>query len=77
MHAAGTVSPDIIGALDEAAWAKVVDVNLTAHARLVRLALPMLRVSDAARVVNIASTEAIVAAARPADATIESGFDEE
>ena len=35
------------------------DVNLTAHVRLVRAALPCLEKSDAARVVNIASTEGV------------------
>nr|NKB42293.1 SDR family oxidoreductase [Ilumatobacter sp.] len=40
----------------ETSWARTVDVNLTAHARLVRLALPHLLQSDAARIVNIAST---------------------
>ncbi len=44
----------------ESNWATTVDVNLTAHSRLVRLALPHLTQSDAGRVVNIASTEAIV-----------------
>ncbi len=44
----------------ESNWATTLDVNLTAHARLVRLALPHLLASDAGRVVNIASTEAIV-----------------
>ncbi len=38
-------------------------MNLTAYALLVRAALPHLLESDAARVVNIASTEAIVATA--------------
>jgi 3-oxoacyl-[acyl-carrier protein] reductase len=42
-------------------WARTLDVNLTAHARLVRLALPHLIDSGAGRVVNIASTEAVVA----------------
>ena len=46
--------------LFESNWATTLDVNLTAHARLVRLALPHLLGSDAARVVNIASTEALV-----------------
>ncbi len=41
-------------------WAATVEVNLTSHARLVRLALPHLLESDAARIVNIASTESIV-----------------
>lgn len=44
-------------------WARTLDVNLTAHARLVRLALPHLIGSGAGRVVNIASTESIVATA--------------
>lgn len=43
------------------AWNRTLDVNLTAYIRLVRLALPLLRRSDAARIVNIASTESIVA----------------
>ncbi len=42
-------------------WARTLEVNLTAHARLIRLALPHLVESGAGRVVNIASTEAIVA----------------
>ncbi len=42
-------------------WGRTLDVNLTAHARLVRLALPHLIESGAGRVVNIASTESIVA----------------
>ena len=46
--------------LFESNWATTLDINLTAHARLVRLALPHLLESDAARVVNIASTEALV-----------------
>ncbi|MGA1050692.1 MAG: SDR family NAD(P)-dependent oxidoreductase [Ilumatobacteraceae bacterium] len=43
----------------ESNWATTLDVNLTAHARLVRLALPYLR-DRGGRIVNIASTEAIV-----------------
>jgi 3-oxoacyl-[acyl-carrier protein] reductase len=42
-------------------WARTLDVNLTAHARLVRLALPYLVESGVGRIVNIASTESIVA----------------
>lgn len=46
----------------EAAWATTLAVNLTAYARLVRAALPSLRLAvGGGRVVNIASTEAIVA----------------
>lgn len=43
------------------AWDRTLDVNLTAYIRLIRIALPLLRRSDAARIVNIASTESIVA----------------
>ncbi|HEX9258659.1 MAG TPA: SDR family NAD(P)-dependent oxidoreductase [Acidimicrobiales bacterium] len=45
----------------EEGWQRTLDVNLTAHARLVRAALPYLQASDAGRVVNIASTEAVIA----------------
>ncbi|MEZ5259154.1 MAG: SDR family oxidoreductase [Ilumatobacteraceae bacterium] len=45
----------------EDVWSRTLAVNLTAYARLVRLALPHLLESDGARIVNIASTEAIVA----------------
>ena len=38
-------------------WAISLDVLLTAHARIVRAALPFLRESDSARIINIASTE--------------------
>ena len=44
-------------------WSATLDVNLTAQVRLVRLALPHLIESGAGRVVNIASTESIVATA--------------
>jgi 3-oxoacyl-[acyl-carrier protein] reductase len=47
----------------EAVWARTLDVNLTAQVRLIRAALPYLQASGAGRVVNIASTEAIVATA--------------
>jgi 3-oxoacyl-[acyl-carrier protein] reductase len=43
----------------EANWAKLLDLLLTSHQRLIRAALPHLRKSDAARIVNIASTEAL------------------
>jgi 3-oxoacyl-[acyl-carrier protein] reductase len=45
----------------EANWARTLDVNLTAHSRLIRLCLPHLQAADGGgRVVNIASTESIV-----------------
>ena len=43
------------------AWDRTIAVNVSSYVHLVRAALPHLRQSDAARVVNIASTEAIVA----------------
>ena len=60
---AGVALPtSMFGELDdyESNWATTLEVNLTAHSRLVRLALPHLMESDAGRIVNIASTEAIV-----------------
>ena len=47
----------------EEGWARTLDVNLTSHARLIRLALPHLVESGVGRIVNIASTEAIVTTA--------------
>jgi 3-oxoacyl-[acyl-carrier protein] reductase len=52
-------SPDF-----DAIWDWQLNVLLTAHQRTVRAALPWLRASDAARIVNIASTEAFGATAR-------------
>jgi 3-oxoacyl-[acyl-carrier protein] reductase len=43
----------------EAIWHRALAVMLTAHQRMVRAALPFLRKSDAARIVNIASTEGL------------------
>ncbi len=43
----------------ESAWQKSLDVLITAHTRTIRAALPLLRKSDAARIVNIASTEGL------------------
>lgn len=40
-------------------WHRAVAILLTAHQRMVRAALPFLRQSDAARIVNIASTEGL------------------
>ena len=47
----------------ESNWATTLDVNLTAHARLIRLCLPHLQAAGGGRIVNIASTEAIVTTA--------------
>ena len=43
----------------EEVWHRALAVMLTAHQRMVRAALPHLRASDAARIVNIASTEGL------------------
>ncbi|MDO9369632.1 MAG: SDR family NAD(P)-dependent oxidoreductase [Sphingopyxis sp.] len=43
----------------EAIWHRAIAVMLTAHQRMVRAALPWLRTSNAARIVNIASTEGL------------------
>jgi 3-oxoacyl-[acyl-carrier protein] reductase len=47
----------------EAAWERTLAVNLTAQARMARACLPHLRAAGGGRIVNIASTEAIVATA--------------
>ncbi len=43
----------------ELAWEESLSVLLTAHIRTIRAALPYLRNSDAARIINIASTEGL------------------
>lgn len=45
------------------AWNRTLDVNLTAYVRFVRHSVELLRRSDSPRIVNIASTESIVATA--------------
>jgi 3-oxoacyl-[acyl-carrier protein] reductase len=40
-------------------WTRALTIMLTAHQRMVRACLPYLRKSDAARIVNIASTEGL------------------
>lgn len=61
VHAAGVVSAEPLGALDHAAWDKVVDVNLTAHAMLTQALLPHLRDGGpGAAVVGISSIEGII-----------------
>jgi 3-oxoacyl-[acyl-carrier protein] reductase len=47
----------------ESNWATTLDINLTAHARLIRLCLPALQAGGGGRIVNIASTESIVTTA--------------
>ncbi|MEM7767087.1 MAG: SDR family oxidoreductase [Pseudomonadota bacterium] len=43
----------------EESWTKSLSVMLSSHQRIVRAALPWLRQSDAARIVNVASTEGL------------------
>jgi 3-oxoacyl-[acyl-carrier protein] reductase len=65
---------DAVEADFEDAWAATLAVNLTSHARLIRAALPFLEGRGAGRVVNIASTEAIVTTAgMPAYAATKTG----
>lgn len=45
-------------------WGRAMDVLVTSHQRIIRAALPYLRQSPAARIVNIASTEALGATSR-------------
>jgi len=57
---AGVSRPGPVDGPDyEIEWEHVFAVNLTAHARLIRAALPHLEKSGAGRVVNIASTEGL------------------
>jgi 3-oxoacyl-[acyl-carrier protein] reductase len=57
---AGVALPSPIGGDGfEDAWDRTLAVNLSAHAALVRAALPHLMASGAGRIVNIASTEGI------------------
>ena len=48
----------------EAVWNRGINTMLTAHVRMIRAALPYLRQSDSARIVNIASTEGLGATKR-------------
>ena len=60
-HLVNNAGISLFGAIDDAdypdKWATSLDVLLTAQVTTVRAALPHLRQSDAARIVNIASTE--------------------
>ena len=48
----------------EEVWQRGINTMLTAHVRMIRAALPYLRASDSARIVNIASTEGLGATKR-------------
>ena len=57
-HLGGATTPE---ADFEETWQHTIDVNLTAQARLIRAALPHLMAKGEGRVVNIASTEGLIA----------------
>ena len=54
ISAVGTVEDN-----DDAEWARVLDVNVIGMARVTAAALPLLRASDAAAVVNLCSIAAL------------------
>jgi 3-oxoacyl-[acyl-carrier protein] reductase len=58
----GGGAPIDVDGYDEV-WAQTLAVNLQAHARLIRAALPWLEASGSGRVVNVASTEGLGATA--------------
>lgn len=60
VHSAGMVDPSPIGVIDWGRWQRLMDVNLTAHARIVQLLLPDLEKAPGSAVVGIASIEGIV-----------------
>ena len=58
-NAGFAIPGDIAEESYEESWAPTLEVMLAAHQRMIRAALPHLRQSDAARIVNIASTEGL------------------
>jgi NAD(P)-dependent dehydrogenase (short-subunit alcohol dehydrogenase family) len=75
VHAAGRVITEPVGDIDFANFSAVLDVNLTAHARLVQLLLPDLEAQEGSAIVGIASIEAIIGhAAIPAYCSSKAGL---
>lgn len=75
VHAAGVVRTVPVDELDEESWDAVLDVNLRAHALLVRALLPDLRSHPGSAVVGIASIDAILGhAAIPAYCASKAGL---
>jgi NAD(P)-dependent dehydrogenase (short-subunit alcohol dehydrogenase family) len=61
VHSAGMVDPSPIGAIDWGRWQRLLDVNLTAHARIVQLLLPdLLATLPGSAIVGIASIEGVI-----------------
>lgn len=62
---AGYLKTSALDAEDyEGVWSRTLEVMLSAHQRLIRAALPLLRRSDCARIVNISSTDGLGASPR-------------
>jgi NAD(P)-dependent dehydrogenase (short-subunit alcohol dehydrogenase family) len=60
VHCAGMVVSEPVGSIDWVRWQAVLDVNLTAHARITQLLLDDLKANPGSAVVGIASIEGIV-----------------
>ena len=61
VHSAGMVDPSPIGFIDWGRWQRLLDVNLTAHARIVQLLLPdLVAALPGSAVVGIASIEGVI-----------------
>jgi NAD(P)-dependent dehydrogenase (short-subunit alcohol dehydrogenase family) len=61
VHAAGVVVPEPIGSIDWHKWNVVLEVNLTAHARITQLLLDDLRKANpGSAIVGIASIEGVI-----------------
>jgi NAD(P)-dependent dehydrogenase (short-subunit alcohol dehydrogenase family) len=59
VNSAGVSAVGTVEANDDAEWARVLDINVTGTARVVAAALPHLRKSSAAAVVNVCSIAAL------------------
>jgi NAD(P)-dependent dehydrogenase (short-subunit alcohol dehydrogenase family) len=60
VHSAGMVDPSPIGMIDWGRWQRLLDVNLTAHARIVQLLLPDLIATPGSSIVGISSIEGVI-----------------
>ena len=60
VHSAGMVDPSPIGMIDWGRWQRLLDVNLTAHARIVQLLLPDFLASPGSSIVGISSIEGVI-----------------
>jgi NAD(P)-dependent dehydrogenase (short-subunit alcohol dehydrogenase family) len=58
VNAAGIVVADDVATIDDAVWARTLDVNLTGTMRVCRAALPALRAAGGGAIVNVASVAA-------------------